>query len=363
MTSAERKEIRYQRRKLKRQHKQVTFNEVFTIDNLTKAYKKCRRNVSWKASVQSYITEAPLEIYKAYEELQQDIYHTRGFYEFDLVERGKLRHIKSVHMRERVIQRCLCDNALVPTLSRSFIYDNGACLKNKGYTFASNRIKQHLRNYYNHYGQDGYILMFDFSKFFDNISHETAKAIIRKSFTDEKIIKQIEHFIDAFGGEKGLGLGSQISQIIALSVPNVLDHYIKEKLHIRYYGRYMDDGYLIHRSKEYLQQCLLQIRRICDELHIILNLKKTQIIKLSHGFTYLKVKYFLTSSGKVIKRLPSKSITRMRRKLKMFKRKNKPDMYESFQSWCAYAAGFNSYRTVNNLKNLYKEKVGDNNAN
>ena len=147
MTSAERKEIRYQRRKLKRQHKQVTFNEIFTIDNLTKAYKKCRRNVSWKASVQSYITEAPLEIYKAYEELQQDIYHTRGFYEFDLVERGKLRHIKSVHMRERVIQRCLCDNLMTEAYSKTFVYDNSASLPNKGMDLSLRRLVKALKKY------------------------------------------------------------------------------------------------------------------------------------------------------------------------------------------------------------------------
>lgn len=87
---------------------------------------------------------------------------------------------------------------------------------------------------------------------------------------------------------KGLGLGSEDNQTIAVSYPNKLDHYIKEVLQIHEYARYMDDGYLIHESKEYLEYCLQEIRRICAELKIELNEKKTRIVKLSHGFTFLK---------------------------------------------------------------------------
>lgn len=353
------------RRKQKRKEKKLLkyrdndiFNEVFTFENLIKSYRLCRRNVAWKASVQSYMFEAPLNIYHAYQELKNGIFEPIGFNEFNIVERGKERHIKSVHMKERVVQRCLCDNALVPILSRSFIYDNGACLKDKGYTFTSRRVVQHLKSYYRHYGNEGYILLFDFSKYFDNINHDLLKKILHKYFTDEKIIEQTERFIDAFGEEKGVGLGSQISQILALAASNKLDHYIKEILGIKYYGRYMDDGYLIHQSKEYLQYCLSKINDICNEFGIVLNLKKTQIVKLSHGFTLLKVRYYLTCNGKIIKKLSPKSITRMRRKLKKFKnieRITKEDVYQSFQSWCAYATNFNSSKSVYNLKKLYKK--------
>ena len=46
-------------------------------------------------------------------------------------DRHELRHIRSVHINERVVQRCLCDYSLVPVLSRSFVYDNGASIKIK----------------------------------------------------------------------------------------------------------------------------------------------------------------------------------------------------------------------------------------
>jgi hypothetical protein len=68
--------------------------------------------------------------------------------EFDLPGRGKTRHIKSVHISERVVQKRLCGNALVPVLSRSLIHDNGAFVKNKGVHFALRRLIVHLSRYY-----------------------------------------------------------------------------------------------------------------------------------------------------------------------------------------------------------------------
>ena len=58
---------------------------------------------------------------------------------------------------------------------------------------------------------------------------------------------------------------------------------------------------------------------ICDELGLFINPKKTQIVKLSHGFTFLKIKYNLTETGKVQERISKDSVTRMRRKLKKFR--------------------------------------------
>ena len=367
MTSEERREARYQRRKARRAAKKAAqcslndcFDWVFSYDHLYKSYKMCRRNVAWKASVQKYITQAPLNVLQTYTRLRDGKFRSNGFFEFDLVERGKKRHIRSVTIGERVVQRCLCDYALVPMICRTFIYDNGASMKYKGYTFAANRLTQHLHEHYRKHGQEGYVLLFDFSKFFDRVSHSLIKAILHREFTDERIIALTEHFIDAFG-EVGMGLGSQISQVLALASANRLDHYIKEVCRIRGYGRYMDDGYLIHPDKVYLEKCLEGIKALCAELEITLNTKKTQIVKLSHGFTYLKVRYYLLPSGKVVKKIYHRSVTKMRRKLKAFQKKVEDgvmtykDVYQSWQSWRAYASNFNAYHTIQNMAKLYNK--------
>lgn len=370
MTSEERKEIRYQRRKQKRldtKNRKIKlyddFDEVFSYDHLMSAYKMCRKNVRWKSSTQRYIANAPLNIYETYKQLHDGTFKSSGFYEFDLYERGKARHIRSVAISERVVQRCLCDFSLVPMMRRSFIYDNGASLQGKGYSFAVKRIDRHIRWHYRHYGNQGYVLLFDFSSYFDSISHEVLEDLIRTAYTDERIIQLVLHFIGMFG-DVGLGLGSQISQVLALAAANKLDHYIKEELGIHCYGRYMDDGYLIHQDKAYLQECLLKIQKKCEELGLKLNLKKTRIIPVRRDFQWLKIMFRLTESGYIVKRIWHNSVVRMRRKLKKLKRKMEvgvlglADIRASYESWKSHTKGLNVYKTLCSMNDLYNRLFG-----
>ena len=111
MTSEERREARYRRRvaaRLAKKEKYASCNDfsaVFSYGNLYRAYRRCRKGVSWKASVQRYITNAPLNVLNTFELLHTNKYKSPGFNEFDLYERGKHRHIKSTTMSERVVQR------------------------------------------------------------------------------------------------------------------------------------------------------------------------------------------------------------------------------------------------------------------
>lgn len=148
MTSEERHEARYRRRLAERQRRREersracgTFEEVFSFQNLYKAGKLCCKSVGWKGSTQRYLGDIISNTAKTRKALMEGKWKTKGFHEFDLMERGKLRHIRSVHISERVVQRCLCDNVLVPVFSAAFIYDNAASLKDKGIDFAMDRMK------------------------------------------------------------------------------------------------------------------------------------------------------------------------------------------------------------------------------
>jgi len=73
--------------------------------------------------------------------------------------------------------------------------------------------------------------------------------------------------------------------------------------------------YTYHFTRTY------EYMRVCDSLGLKFNLKKTHITKVSKGFTFLKVRYRVTATGKIIKTLTRKGIVRMRRKLKKFRKK------------------------------------------
>ncbi len=152
--SDKRHEARYQRRKAKREAKRKekigncdNFGNVANADNLVSAFKNAKKGVSWKESIQRYEANLLTNILETKQKLLNGEDIRRGFVEFDVNERGKVRHIKSVHISERVVQKCLCNEVLTPIFTRSLIYDNGASIKNKGISFALNRLICHLRRF------------------------------------------------------------------------------------------------------------------------------------------------------------------------------------------------------------------------
>lgn len=367
MTSEERREARYKRRVARRMKKKKelnekygNFDEIISFDNLCDAFRECKKTVSWKASTQKYERNLFKNVYLTKKDIYEGRSISKGFHHFTLNERGKKRNIRSVHISERVVQKSVNKNCLLPILSNSLIHDNGASLKGKGVDFTHKRLTQHLREFYKEYGTDGYILLIDFSGYFDNILHEPIFKDLEKKIFDKRIIELTKQFVVPFG-EKSLGLGSETSQILAINYPNYIDHYIKEVLGIRPYARYMDDSYLIHHDKEYLKYCLREIIRLCNELGIKLNPDKTQIVKLTHQFTFLKTKYSFVENGKVLKRVSRKAVTRMRRKMKKFKRfydqgvMSLNDINCSYQSWRGYLKRKDSYASLCSLDSLYHD--------
>ena len=123
-------------------------------------------------------------------------------------------------------------------------------------------------------------------------------------------------------------------------------------LGVEAYGRYMDDSYCLHESKEYLQVVLALIERKCAELGIEINRKKTHIVKLSHGFTWLKKKISYGDNGKIVMRPCRESITRERRKLKKMARfvasgdMTFEQVERSYQSWRGSMLRLDAHKTV-----------------
>ena len=115
---------------------------------------------------------------------------------------------------------------------------------------------------------------------------------------------------------KSVNIGDQLSQVIGIYYPHRIDTYVKYVRQQKFYGRYMDDWYIMNPSKEELEDLLSCIIEIAKEYGIHINRKKTHIVKISSTYKFLQIKYTLTKDGKVIKRINPKRVTTMRRKLK-----------------------------------------------
>lgn len=336
------------------------FENAITFDNLYEGLRKAKRSVMWKDSVAGYSLDGLKNTVALRESILRGDYEISPYQRFTIYE-PKIREIVATRIRDRQFQRSLCDNILYSDMTRGFILDNCARQRGKGVDFALNRMEEHLRRYFRETGStDGWVLKCDIHHYFPETPHDVAKEAVRKRVKDDRAYQAAADIIDSFGGEKGIGLGSQVSQLIELAVLDDLDHFIKERLRIRHYIRYMDDFILIHQDRATLENALREIRARVEALGLELN-HKTQIAMLRHGIRFLKWRFILTATGKVIRRMNSRSITKERRKLKKIAAKVKAGsipreyMWESFQSWRANAERGNTHFAVRNMENLYRK--------
>lgn len=347
----------------------MSYEEVISFDELYKGLKQACKNVRWKDSTVGYENNILKNTYKLRRDLISGSYKIEKYQRFTIYE-PKKREIVATRLKDRQFQRSLCDNGFYDQITRSFISDNCACMRGRGVDYTLNRITAHLRKYRQQFGSDGWILKCDIRHYFQSIRHDVAKAAICKRVKDPEIAFRACEIVDSFGGDTGIGLGSQVSQLVALAVLDDLDHYIKERLHVKYYVRYMDDFLLLDPDKDFLRKCKAEIEEKLAELGLELN-GKTTLYPLKQGVKMLQWRFIITGSGKIVRKMNKSKQSRQRRKMRKIYEKEKSGDYapgttkESLVSWLANASRGNTYyerqkmiKFYNNLEVSSNEKRG-----
>lgn len=292
------------------------YEKIYSFRNLYRAYRLAARGKHCKEEVIEFELDLARNLWKLHAQLRKGTYRVNGYHRF-MIHDPKMREIQALSFRGRVVQHSLCDNVLRPWFEKRLIYDCAACREGKGTHFATDRLTHFLRAFVKEHGTQGYILKIDVRKYFESIDHEILKYRLRR-FPDADVRGFLYAIIDSFNGDtgKGLPMGNQSSQWFALYYLDRLDRVVKEKYRIRYYTRYMDDMVLIHEDKGYLQKCLAELREVAErELKLEFN-EKTQVFPLSAGVDYLGWRFYVTESGKVIRRLRTTGKRRYKRRLK-----------------------------------------------
>ena len=368
--------------------------EIFDGNALFEAYKRAKKGSDWKPQVQRFEMTYLLELSRIQRELQEMTYEFLPSTQFVLNERGKTRVIRGEQIQDRIVKHTLCDEVLNPAVKNFLIYDNGASLVGKGIAFTRKRLLTHLRRYYaQHHSNDGYILLIDFSKYYDNIRHDILMELMKKYVTDEHSLWLLQKTVDRskvdvsymsdeeyencldilfnsllyqeidqrlLTGEKFMGkhlnIGDQVAQTAGIAYPIPIDNFVKIVKGVKFYGRYMDDSYAIHESKEFLEELLKGIVEIAGNLGITVNLKKTRICKLSDHWRFLQIQYSLTDTGRVIQKINPKRLTAMRRKMKKLAPKlTEKEFTDFFRSWFKNHYKIMSRYQRNNIETLFNQ--------
>ena len=334
------------------------------LQTLNECAYECTRQSRWKETTQRYLSNLLVKNLELQEQVLNGTYHVSPTVDFTLNERGHIRQIEAPVVRDRIVQKTLMKHVLTPSLRPFLIYDNYASLTLRGTSFARKRFEVMMHRYIQKHGTNGYILMIDVKKYFNNIDHEVLKRLIAPRIANEpQDVKDLIHYmIDTSSKtDKGLNLGSECPQIFAVYYLNPIDHFVKVVKSVKYYGRYMDDIFVIGRSKAELTTLLNEIGEQLAKLRLEINIEKTHITKLTHGFTWLQVKYNVTKTGHVIKRMAHGKVMRERRRLKAFRRMmdagqmTENDIWLAYQSWRGTVIQDHNacYKTILSIDALY----------
>ena len=336
------------------QKTKVNFDTVYEFETLYNAYRASRRGKRWKNTVAKVEMNALEAIAVLQEELSTGTYRPGGYREFYVFE-PKKRLIQTNSFKDKIVQHAFCDTILYDVLTRPFILDNYGSQIGKGTHFGLNRLRDFMREYYRRHGSaDGWVLKADVHHYFASIRHDILKQDVRELLDDERSLALTDLIIDSTPGNVGIPIGNQSSQVFALLYLNKLDHLMKEGFRFRYYGRYMDDFYIISSDKLLLREILKRIEEYIKPLGLRLN-GKTQIFPLKNGIDFLGFHTYLTSTGKVVRKVRAKSIDNMKRKIRKFRglvdrgKMTLESVSQSYASWTGHISHGNTYHLRQNM--------------
>lgn len=306
--------------------KETTKYLVCNISNLLIAEKRCHRKVGYKNSVSRFDLNLLTKIYELHCELLNGKYTTSEGQVFEIFE-PKYRLVTSTRFKDRIPQSSYVTNYMYPKIISTHIDNNCACVKEKGVEYARNKFKDILRKSF----INDYCLKVDFKDYFGSIHHDMLFKELSSYMEDDWCNSYYQDVINCNKKCIGIGLGSEINQLSAVSFLNMLDHKIIN--FSNQYVRYMDDLLFIG-TKEECKKILGLIRNESLRLKLNISLKKTYIQPVNKPIKFLGFTFLLHPTKKVTMKRIKQKLNNEKRKLKRMKRKNVPleRVLEHYQS-------------------------------
>jgi len=291
--------------------------------DLFKAYYNARKNKRKSPDCLAFEMDYEKNLFQLYQEIisnQYVISRSLCFVSFNPVQ----REIFAGNFRDRIVHH-LIYNALSPFFERLFIYDDYSCRLEKGVSLGIRRLDHFIRACSQNYSQNCWILKLDVKGYFMsidkeilyqkikyvvdrfseqlgidrelllhlidlNIFHEPTKHCYIKGVREDWIGLPKTKSLFFTKKRRGLPIGNLTSQLFGNVYLNDFDHFVKDKLRCKYYGRYVDDMVFIHQDKKYLKSLIPQITNyLKKELELEIHPKKIYLQHFTKGISFLGV--------------------------------------------------------------------------
>ena len=303
-----------------------TFLEELKVD-LFQAYYDARRHKRNTHNQLKFEINYESNLLRLYDDIVSKTYELRKSICF-IVNKPLKREIFAADFRDRIVHHLLF-NYINPCVDQQFIEDSYSCRKGRGNLFGIRRAEEFMRSCSEGYTQDCYILKLDVRGYFMSIDkqllHEKLFRLLRPMthrpmLSDDDRLKNdyITWLLDKviwndpiegcimkgkpseriglpaskslFHSPKGAGLpiGNLTSQLFSNVYLHDLDYYVKHELQLEYYGRYVDDFFVIHHDKNELLKTKEKIRAFMREnCRLDIHPNKIYLQHYAKGFLFL----------------------------------------------------------------------------
>jgi retron-type reverse transcriptase len=331
------------------------WDQVISFEALLRAAEQARKGKRFRPAVAAFHFDQERALWKLHEELTTKTYRPGAYRSFFIYE-PKKRQISAAPYRDRVVHHALT-GVLEPIFERSFIADSYACRKGKGTHAAVKRCQEFARRF-------RYVLKADIQKFFPSLDHNIAKELVARKIKDPDVMWLVGQIIDHsnpqeevvnyFPGDdlftpaerrRGIPIGNQTSQFFANVYLDPLDHFVKDRLGIMGYVRYVDDFLVFSDDKSYLDEVREQVKGFLIRLRLRLHPRKSVIFPVKDGIWFLGYRVFPTH-----RLLPKENVRRFRRRVRGMQedyaagRIAFTEIHQRLMSWSGHARQANTYR-------------------
>ncbi len=283
-------------------------DQIADPDNLRLAFWKARKAKEAKMEVAKYRRNLDRNLMSLRHKLLSGEVEVGSYHYFTIYD-PKERKICAATFQERVLHHALM-NICHANFEKYQIFDSYASRLGKGTYAALDRAACFQKKY-------KWFLKLDVRKYFDSIDHGKLKIILERRYKDKLLLQIFSKIIDSYQTApcKGLPIGNLTSQYFANHYLAVADHYLKEKLQVLGYVRYMDDMVIWSNDKAALVRTGQRFQSFI-ETELLLELKQICLNSTSSGLPFLGYVLFPQTI-----RLNNRSRKRLKTKMKSYQGK------------------------------------------
>ena len=307
------------------------YKKIYDIDNLRLAHKNAKRDKKFYREVKMVDSNEDYYLTQIQQMLINKTYVVSEYKESTINDKGKDRELmKLPYYPDRIIQWAILlqiESIFIST----FCSHSCASICNRGVTRATNLTSKYLKDKENTL----YCLQFDINKFYPSVNQDIMKMLLRKKFKDKDLLELLDLIVDSYPKDKGIPIGSYLSQFLANFYLTYFDHWLKEDKKCKYVVRYMDDVIILSKSKEHLHKLFKDIQvYLKDNLDLTIK-SNWQIFPVdSRGIDFIGYRHFHD-----YKLLRKKTCKRFKKVMNSIKLKTLSNINISYSDWCS----INSY--------------------